>query len=616
MPARSHPALPALLLAALCADPAAAQVAASSAVAIERALDDLAEPARAHAAADALVAIGDDAVPRLAALLTVPQRYVEPRLRTLGALYVLARLGAAALPALPAIESACSDRDGGIAEQALWTLGEVGPFATPERRAQLQAALRPWPFAARVASVRLQLSAQPAAEQLRADVCAADAARVTAACLAMRVPGCTKAAALADLRGCLRIQLEVALRPLAAPWEQNPLRPAAGALAAAFVGIAGANGVEPRDLLVGRGLLHHQDVALRRRALPLLRDLGALPLHERAELLPLLLDGDAELRQMAAWTFQGLGRRGLLALPLLRRLQTLDSDVGMRMACTTVGDELRAAYPEPAAAALLAAVEQRLGDPALAAPPLPWPTDGDAVAALVEILCGAEWAEKAVVERLLPLPPAGTVVPPELFAAVLRLCINVDPEIRRLAAAWLVRHGPGAVPTDLEATFAAMAATLGFEDVGWHEVLAWLRAGPHVADAELAAAMRHGNVRVAVRAVAAWCVREHPGELLDRDELRRQVAAVDAEPDGARWRLAGLDLARERRTAAALALAAAGDAEARATPAAFAWLAPRDRDGTEWAAAHLAQHGYAALARELEARLVATLEVPDGIAPP
>src|SRR5262245_39768434 len=146
----------------------AVQIAPSS---LQRAIDDLGEPLRAPTAADVLVRAGAAAVPRVAAVVVVPQRYVEPRSRVLGALYVLGRLGRPALAALPGLESAAQDRDWGIADQALWALAEVGQYADPAARAQLADGLGTRRLPVRVCRSRLLLGDAPGDEALRADLC-------------------------------------------------------------------------------------------------------------------------------------------------------------------------------------------------------------------------------------------------------------------------------------------------------------------------------------------------------------------------------------------------------------------------------------------------------------
>src|SRR5262245_4967588 len=271
------PACPLALFALACAqvhaaqDPDVASRAAGAHVApsnVQRAVDDLGEPLRAATAADVLVRAGPDAVARVAAVVALPQRYVEPRPRVLGALYVLGRLGRSALVALPVLESATEDRDWGIADQALWALAEVGQYADAEVRARLAddfAADRPPALVAalrlpvRVCRSRLLLGEAPGDEALRADLCADDAGRVIAACLQLRSAHFATGAARDELHNCLRIQLETAFLPLAAPWDPSPLRAAASALAAAWLQMS--NGERERDprlrLLVGRGLVSH-----------------------------------------------------------------------------------------------------------------------------------------------------------------------------------------------------------------------------------------------------------------------------------------------------------------------------------------------------------------------
>ncbi len=600
---------------------------------IERAIDDLADPSRARPAADALVRLGDAALAQLAAVVTVPQRYVEPRPRVLGALYVLGRLGPAALPVLPRIVAAIDDRDWGVADQALWALAEVGQYGTVEQRVEWVASIRDQHFVARVSRQRLLLAIEPALDDLRRGLCADDPALVTAACLQVRAGQWPAPRVRDELRACLHRQLDVALQPLVVPWDAGPMRAAASALAAAWLALDGGSAtaaalavaphaegesVDGNSLLLGRGLLRHYDPALRRRALPLLAGLGGAGLTERAELLPLLVDGDAELRQLAVWTVLGLGRNGLLALPLLRRLQREDGDIGVRMACSSVADDLLRSCAAGDEVALLAAIDERLQGADRSPPPLP--TEPRLLELLTQIWCGAEWTEAAMARRLVPEPRRGMPLPPPLCRAVLRYGINVEPELRAFAAAWFVRHGRDAVGIGLEQELDRMAAMTGSEDPALVEMLAWVRAGEDASEAELRVALLHHNPRVVVRAAVQWLRRGDATAPLDRDAVR-QLARLEVDGAGGpmpevggrpapRWWLLGFDLGDDVAAAVALLLLAAGEPEVDL--GVLRLLAPPGGDATDWVRDQVAARAFAALATRLETQMRERLNLPDG----
>ncbi|MGE3174868.1 MAG: hypothetical protein AB7O97_19725 [Planctomycetota bacterium] len=608
MPAPRLP-LPALLAVVLLGAAASAPAQdPSTDRAIARAVDDLAEPSRARAAAATLLRHDPETVvPRLAALVIVPQRYVEPRQRVLASLFVLGRFGAAARLAVPALLNAVRDRDWGVADQALWALAEVGQYGDEAEREAWAAEIAGTHLTARVARERLRLGRCRDAAVVAAGIGAEEPAAVTAACLLLQppLPGpLAGGPARESLRELLHARLAEALAPAEFPWQQPPLRSAASALAAAWTECAAA-GVG--DVLVGRGLLQHFDARLRRRGLDQIEPLGAASLAERAELLPLLFDADAEIRQVAAWAFGSFGARGLPALPGLRRLGGLDGDVGVRMACAAVADDVLQAHGSGEHAPLLAAIDARLRG--RADQPLELPRDAFGCELLCEVLCGAEWTEAAVVRRLLPTPPAGTVVPAALRAAVLRYAVNTDPELRLVAATWLARHARPA-DADLERHLDAIAEFRGVVDPAFVEMLAWVRAGPGAAPTALLTALQHPSPRVVVRAACEW-LQLPAAAPFDAGVARRLLEQVERGARDDFW-LLGVDLGPEVRAAATLLLVAHG--EDGVDRGALRLVAPPGVDRAEWLLADHPRAECAALARRLEAQVQELLEVPAGVA--
>jgi hypothetical protein len=602
-----------LLVPCLLATALSGQVSSSAdEVALRRAVSGLAEPLHARAAADALVALGAAAVPPLQALVDAPQRYVEPRDRVLGALFVLGRLGAAAVPALPAVERACGDHDAAIARQALWALGEVGRAAPEDQRADLAARLETaTDYLAQVTRARLRLGSAPATARLRDELASADPAAVVAACHFLHPPlpaGIDGDGGPAAWRELVHRQLALALAPAALPWDEHVLRPAAPDLAAAWLGLGGGDA----DLLVGRGLLQHWDAQLRRKGLSRLAGDETAPLGVRAELLRLLFDQDAEVRQLAAWQFGAWGRAGLLALPALLRLEDKDPDVGMRLSCRKACGDLRTAWADQAAG--LAAFEARLRGGAEA--PLPAPGDAAGATLLAELLCGAEWTDAAVVRRLLPTPVAGRALPPDLQIAVLRLCANLDGGIRAVAAGWIARHGRDAGLGDPSRAMLFACLSSGADDGNLVEALAWVLAGADATEAELRRAGAHGSPRVQVHALCELAKRRAQ---LTADEEKRvrallgeaRTVLLDSDESGDKFKL-GVDCRPFVDAAATLLLAAAG---ASFDVGPLLALASAGSDEAAAVRRWLAARDFQALGALLEARMREALRV-DAAVPP
>lgn len=578
---------------------------------LAHAIAGLADPVRSVAAAESLVRMGPAAVAPLAQLVAIPQRHVEPRSRVLAALYVLGRLGADALPALATIHNATRDRDGAIATQAMWVLGEVGLHAAEEVRADIA---RQWvpsgSHAQQVTCVRLRLGAAPDPEQFAACLASARAGEVVAACRLLAAPvGRSMLGGDARERwlGMVHRQLEVALAPAGLPWEETRLRAAAADLAAAQLALGGAD-----DLLAGRGLLRHYEPLHRRRGLALVAGARDEPRAVRAELLPLLFDQEAEVRQLAARTFGRWGARGLLALPALRRLSSRDEDVAVRAACASVaGDLVRSVAEGPGREALLA-LDARLQGRVPGPPPVP--ADPAALQVVVEMLCGGEWCDADAVERLLVRPARGVPVPAGLATAVLRYCANRDPALRAVAAAWLCRHGHAAHITGFEEVVRQANWVSGSRDAVLFEALAWLRAGPEAGDEQVREAFGHANARVVLRALAEWVARgagTGPGDAAALQDL------LSEEPSdawgGSRWRVLAADLGPEVRTAAKLAQFAAGLLRPPHEPP---WEATFPDEGSAaWMRERYAARDWGTLLGFLEQRARRRLAVPDGVAP-
>lgn len=615
--------MPVRLLALLlsCTPALPGQASSSAEQPVERLIEDLADPLRAAAAAELLEQVGASAVPALARLIVVPQRYVEPRPRVLSAIYVLGRLGAQALPAIAALEDAALARDEAVAAQAAWALGEVGVHAAAEERdrlaARLDGLLRAR-FAAQVARERLLLGPAPALGTISAALAAGEAEPVIAACRVLRPPlpeALCNEPVRQQWRQLVHARLAAALQPVAMPWDPAPLRFAVGDLASAWLGLGGTEA----DLVVGRGLLQHFDPLLRRRGLLLVAAAPEPAFEVRAEVLPLLFDAEAELRQVAASACGRWRRQGLLALAPLRQLGRDDGDVGVRMACSSAADEVARSVAAAGAEAWVAAVDDRLQgrDPA----PLPMPSAAAGLELLGELLRGAEWCGAGTLALLLPQPAAGRPAPAALLPAVLRLCANRDPALGAQAAGWLARHGRGAGLRAPDATLFRAAALLGPTDGCLAEALAWLLAGRDAPPEAVRTALGHPSARVFVRAAAECLARGMAPGADDEAHLRRRLAAPEGlvllhDPDSGDTLGLGVDFQSEVVAAAALALHANG--RAAIDPFVLRWLqrlAPADGDAAAWVERHLAERAHGALLAALEARMRQLMQVPAEVAP-
>lgn len=570
------------VLLACCAAPLGAQDLATC-------IEHLRDPARQQVACAQLEAMGGAAAVALAELLRAgTERFDLDPGQAVAALYVLGRLGAAAGPALPAIELVYARTiDTDVRRQAMWALGEVaatsGDEATCARALRLLDHHRTSDldgFLYACVEARLRLGARPDSDRCRRVLQGRGrpvagsgivfsrlaAPRIAAVANAVRAGSVTDLDAdLLD--GLSRLCEQATLRP-AVPWHRDQAADgAAGELALALWERG------RRDLAVARGLLAHWDRVVRRQGLARVGEARAMTPRERLDVVRLLWDPDRGVRDLALATLPAWGRDALVALPALRAFERHDREDRFAVACGRAADRIlaatRADRPRPVRV-LLDDVDTLLRGGAWAR--TGDPLDEEAAAELAVVVTGALGTEAWVLEDLAELAVLRGAVGTSGRAPSAAELAVVEAFVHALAApgddSWhgamraLVRLGP-----------AVVAARPDLGDLLWQScgraavhVDASVLAGPAATDAEVRAALSSESWPVVLRALvesirrgaapgAALACARGPLQLDDLSSDRSFEQRTD-RGHGAPW----FPFDRQRTQAvAALVVAAAGE---------------------------------------------------------
>ncbi|HEX5054527.1 MAG TPA: hypothetical protein VFZ65_22295 [Planctomycetota bacterium] len=487
---------------------------------VQRAIADLAEPAKVADAVRVLENLGPAVVPALRERLHWSRRPDTPVPVQLQALYVLGRLGRDAVQALPEVRDVIGADDSEVANQALWTLSRLLPFLRDDAcdavRDQLRRMTRLDGTSLAIAVAQTRLGSEPSPAQMLANLRFRDVTCI-AACRWL------VAHADEDFDGRQRVfealcaRRERAMVRELLPWkDRSSERFVAVDLAEAWLAMS----KQPLDAMAARALLDHWHVDSRRRAMLWLQDHGAaLPLGERADLVGRLWDVDPTIIASTAESFAAWGAAGLVALAPLRLMQRTQANPELAKRCGEAAERVCAACRGMAAAdrALLATIDAALqlqpppaGEPAACTPA------GMQLGA--EILAAVEWSGGDVCSRVLEACERAGACDATVVRAVFSLVMSQDAAVACAAFACLARRG-GAVRSAFDGT-----------DVNIDEELAWLTRfggaeGARTCAVEAAAwilvhdrtplldvrgAIDSGNLRLVVRGLAENVRRNAP----------------------------------------------------------------------------------------------------------
>jgi hypothetical protein len=538
---------------------------------LERAVADLADPERAADATRQLENLGTAAVPVLCELVqarTGGATDTRPR-----AIYVLGRMGRAALPAVSALRSVLRGDDVALADDAAWALGALAPFFDEKVGEAVMNDLAHTTtvrFYANgsVLAATIGLGPSPTVEQLVNTL----VDQPSAASRWIVARGAELGDHPDEVLAALVTQLDAALeRPAIPDWRKRAFE--APDVALAWLALARSS----LSARCARALLDHWQPYERERAIAWMHDNGAaLPLRERADLVARLWDAEPRLVRGSAAAFAHWGRGAFVALPALRLIADTHQDVATSNACRDAAAAIVAACDElpPNDRAWIAAVDAILRGEAAAAPAKPCSRAG--LDLIAEALYVAQWNDPMSLSRLLNLAESAGPIGPAAIQSVLGWLQHDRAATVELACAWLARRGTLTHKAWAEANPADGSAGAFERYLRWScqysitdgarrpaiEMLAHLLAAG-AWDNEHALLLDDGNSRVVAHALAV-ALAERKGTL--RTSTSRLAALVfpPASPTmsivGAAWdnRTLPIDLGNHVRTLAAIALAELG----------------------------------------------------------
>ncbi|MBL8754683.1 MAG: hypothetical protein JNK15_15370 [Planctomycetes bacterium] len=413
---------------------------------VQRALAELDQPERARDGLRTLENLGAKGVPFLIEVLQWQQRdRTSPQVKN-QVVYVLGRLGADALPALPELRAFLRNDADELGRQSMWALTMLAPHLDADQLLAVHDDLRRSPRSHTTLTMKnvlgnaIALAQQPTLTGLLQalstyDTTAAAASRWLLAHPTAHAEHRTELlAALVNLlqRGAVRDPVR---------WRgamQGGF--ANGDAAEAWLRLSG----EPLGVLTARALLDHWQPDQRRAAIAWMADHGrTLPFRERADLVARLWDSDTGLQVAAAEALGRYGRAGLVALP------------GLRLLCAGPDERTRAAASRAAVAILadcstlpatdvawLTAIDATLGGAVGTAPAAKCSPAG--LEAMTEILWLAQWNDAPTLARVLSLVEHAGPVRDDTMQAVFGWLVHDDAAVVDHACAWLARRGPAA----------------------------------------------------------------------------------------------------------------------------------------------------------------------------
>ena len=321
---------------------------------------DLKDEAKYAAACERLERAGPRVVDFVRERLTAAARATASPRQVRGLLYVLAKRGKEALPALPELRTMLREIDDLVQDEAVeqslcWALAAVLPFVDPELGMAVHHDAETM-FKRRYEAVGMMCAMAIYADDPGDRVLLTDATGTPPFLPAYRWL-CARADDFPYDRTAFVEALDAHRRTLqACPPYRTGAFVDASELTAAWLALSRA----PIDALAARALLRHYDPARRTEAAAWLREGGAdLPVRERADLVAVLWDAEAAVRAAAATTLAAWGKAGIVGLAALRHQQYEHADPAFQAVCASAGDAIVAAFAGEAAAdrTLVAAVD-------------------------------------------------------------------------------------------------------------------------------------------------------------------------------------------------------------------------------------------------------------------
>ncbi len=326
----------------------------------EAAFADLNDEAKFAAACERLERAGPRVVEFVRQRLTAEARATASFRQIRGLLYVLAKRGKEALPALPELRTMLREIDDLVRDEAMehslcWALAAVLPFVDREVGMAVLAECESM-FKRRHEPLHTMCAMAVYADDPGDRVLLTDATSTPPFLPAYRWL-CARADDFPYDRAQFVEALDAHRRTLqACPPYRTGTFVDASEPTAAWLALSRA----PIDALAARALLRHYDPARRLEAATWLREGGIdLPVRERADLVAVLWDPQASVRDAAATTLAAWGKAGIVGLAALRQLQHEHADPAFQAVCARTGDAIVAAFAGEAAAdrTLLAALD-------------------------------------------------------------------------------------------------------------------------------------------------------------------------------------------------------------------------------------------------------------------
>lgn len=296
---------------------------------------------------------------------------------------------------------------------------------------------------------------------------------------------------------------------------------------------------DPIDALAAVCLLRHWDPARRVQAIAWLRAQGAaLPVFDRVRLGAALWDPEASVRTHAAAALAAWGQAGVVGLAALRHLQQSHADVSYRALCGSTADALLASFDDapPADRALLTAVDRCLQGRPPEAPPVA-PASATGLARIGDALHLAVWCPADRLDQALRQIEAAGELDSDAAHAVFTWRSLGDHEVGATAWSWMARHPAAtrdALAVRIETTYAdlmvELVSTARSEVRGEAiEAMAWLELAGATTD-DLLHHSRSGTPRHVVRALAELLLRDPDQARLSPEQLQRLLAG-EVEPE-------------------------------------------------------------------------------------
>jgi hypothetical protein len=534
--ARLAPALAALVLPAVFAvaqeEPATKARSNAWTAMAEAAFADLNDEAKFAAACERLERAGPRVVEFVRQRLTAEARATASPRQLRGLLYVLAKRGKEALPALPELrtmlyELSDLERNPEVDHAHGWALIAMLPFVDADTAAEVHRESGALATRTEGTGQLLQEVAgfgdDPGEDRLLRR--ATQRASHLAACRWLTIRG--------DDYPYDRARCAAALDAFRRTLVVRATSGSDGAIAAEVTDAWLAVARTPLDSVAAVALLRHWDPARRLQAIAWLREQGKeLPAEDRAVLGSVAWDPEAAVRTSAATTLAAWGRRGLVGLAALRHLQEKHADATFRVTCATAADAIVAAFDgEPAAdRTLVVAIDCCLRGRSAEAPAV---TAASAAirAQVAELLPLAAWSSADRLDAVLHRMAAAGELGVATYQTLAEWLWSRDLDVRAMAWSWLAKQ-----PETARQAFAERAPQSTFEERLLEAVLsappyvrgeaieamAWLEVG--TAPRAGLDHLRTGTPRHVVRALAQLLAHGPGDAQVPAERLRRLLA--------------------------------------------------------------------------------------------